>query len=233
MPNASFRPSVAVYSLIWRALLDRGPSAPPARLGGPRPPPLEPPAGLLQRRRPDEDHHGVGSAFLDLPRPLKLDPEYDGATDLQQLFHAVLRGTIEITRVLRPLEEAVLLDPALELLTGEEDVVNALHLALSRFAGRGRGYERQLWDRLERGPDQGVLTRPGGPRDDDQPSSQPSALIKRSRWPWVSPTRVFDRLIPASLMTRVTFMRPMPRMDSSISSTLAPFSSSEGSMSSS
>ena len=45
------------------------------------------------------------------------------------------------------------------------------------------------------------------------------------------PTSVLARLIPASLSIRVTFIRPVPRRARSISSTFAPFNSSEGSIS--
>ena len=96
-------------------------------------------------------------------------------------------------------------------------MIPALHLAGARLAGRGRSYERELGDRFEGVPYKGVLAGSGGPGDDDQASSShPRALIKRSRWPWVSPTRVLERLTPASLMIRVTFIRPMPLMATAI-----------------
>src|SRR3712207_153979 len=201
------------------------------RLGGLGSPAFEAPAGLLQRRSPDEDHHRVGTALLDLPSPLELDPEYDGAAAVKELLHALLRCTVEVARVLSPFEQAILLCPPLELFAGEKDVVPTVHLALARFPGRGGGNERELRYGSERGLDQGVLAGPRGPGDDDQFSSQPRTLIKRSRWPWVRPTRVLDRLIPASLITRLTVMRPIPLTERGISSTLAPLSSSGGSMS--
>src|SRR5215203_1130589 len=194
-------------------------------------PTREPAAGLLERRGPDEDHVRVWTLLPHEPRALQLDLKDHGLSSIQKLIDLLLRRPVEVTRVLGPFQEAALFNPALELVPGEEDVVFAVHFAGTGISRGRRDGVGKLGDRLERGPDQGRLSCSGGPGDDDQSSSHPKALIKRSHCPCVSPTRVLERLMPASLMTRVTLMRPMPLTARSISSTLAPLSSSEGSMS--
>src|SRR5829696_1358887 len=194
-------------------------------------PSCEPAAGLFQRRSAHEDHNGIRTFYLDLPRTLELQLENHGLSLVQKLLDLPLRRPIEVTRVFGPLQKAALLDPTLELRAGEEDVVSTIHFAGTRLPCRGRNRISQLRHGLKRSLYQRRLSCSGGTGDDDQPSSHPRALIKRSLCPCVSPTRVLERLMPASLITRVTLMRPIPLTARSISSTLAPLNSSEGSMS--
>src|SRR5918998_675101 len=105
------------------------------RLGGPA---REPAPRLFQRRGPDEDHDSVGALLAHLPRSLELYLQDHGPPLVQELLHLRLGRPVEVTRVFGPLKELFLLYPAFELLPGEEEVVPAVDLPLSRGAGRRR-----------------------------------------------------------------------------------------------
>ena len=67
-----------------------------------------------------------GRLFLHLPRALELYLQDHGLPFFQELLDLLLGRPIEVTRVLGPLQESALLDPTLELLAREEDVVSAV-----------------------------------------------------------------------------------------------------------
>src|SRR5687768_14652777 len=127
---------------------------------------------------------------MDLPRALELQLEDYGLSLVQRLLDLLLRRPVEVTRVLGPLQKATLLDPTLKLLAREEDVILTIYFAGTRLSCCGRHGISQLRHRLKRSLYQRRLSCSGGTGDDDQPSSQPRALIKRSLCPCVSPTRV-------------------------------------------
>ena len=119
-----------------------------------------------------------------------------------------------------PLQERALVDPARELVVGEEPVLAPVDLARASRARRGRDGDLEPWNALEQALDQRPLARARRPGDDeDGPRRAPPGAVTLAlrwlksstssvRWRSESPPTVFDWLIRHWFRSRAAFTRP-------------------------
>src|SRR5262249_54721724 len=105
-------------------------------LGGVGSPRLEPFAEGGGGGWGDEDLHRLRLGVPDRARPLDLDLEDDRAAVGELALDLLAKRPVLVPAVARVLQELAGLDPAIELLRGEEVIVAAVDLALPRRPGR-------------------------------------------------------------------------------------------------
>src|SRR2546422_6741656 len=123
---------------------------------------------LLFRRRDHEDEHRVRHQPADLLSALDVDLQHHLTARVARLLDPVAEGAVEVSVVVRVLEERALRDPRLELLPREKRVVLAGSFTRPRLPRRPGDRIDQVRLELEQAADERVLPHPRRPGDDDQ-----------------------------------------------------------------
>ena len=131
---------------------------------------LEPLAKRRRRGWRDEDLHRLGHRPPDLTGALHLDLEHDASPGGEAGLDLRAWGPVPIAGVGRVLQEALVVDHAIELLLGQEVIVDSVALSRPRRPGRRRDGQLELRHPLQQSPDQRALPNTGRPGDDEQPA---------------------------------------------------------------
>src|SRR4051794_27670765 len=132
-----------------------------------RPPAREPGPQRVERRRSDEHLHGLGEGLADLAGALDLDLEDHGHAGVDPAAQLGAQGAVAAAGVLGVLDEVPRVHARVELLRGQEVVVDPVLLPRARRP-RGRGDRQlELGHAREEVRDQRALAHAGRPGDDE------------------------------------------------------------------
>src|SRR6478752_7456237 len=127
---------------------------------------------LLPRRRLEEDEQRLGHRLAHLPGALQVDLQHRRLAGRQGEVDGPARGAVAGGLVDHgPLEQVALLDHGVELLVGDEPVVDAVLLAGTRLARGGGDREPHLRVRLAHRGGDGALADGRRAGQDDQPGA--------------------------------------------------------------
>ena len=191
--------------------------------GALRRPLAQPPLELGQRSR-DEDRHAAGDEVAHAQRACRLQLEQarlalrGDAVDLRAERAGALMQKGDV------LEELAVLDAAVELLVGDEVVVDAVDLTLSTRPRRRRDGQLEVGASLEQRLDERALAGPRGAGDDEELGARAqrrSRPTSSARCRSDSPPTVFDWLIRHWLRNLAAFTRPNLGTAISMSNTFA------------
>ena len=139
--------------------------------------PLAQPALELRHGGRHEDRHGAVDAALDPERPLGLELEEGRLAGCPEPVDLGEERSVPVPHVVDPFEELPRLDPAVELVAGQEVVMHAVFLAGSLRAGGRRDGDGQLRVAGRHARDQRSLAGPGGSGHDED--GLPGGFLRR------------------------------------------------------
>src|SRR5439155_8782306 len=184
----------------------------------------EPSSLLLARRRTHEDEYGIGMLAAHGERALHVEVEDDVGAHGEALLDRLPGRPVPRPEHREPLQEVVPLQAGVELLVGEEVVVDAVTLTGPRRARRHRYGEPQVSPvTLEEPADDGAFPRPGRSGNDQEDAQRAFSKCSSSPWRWCRPSPRTRRLslISSSSMRRRALTFPTPGIDSSKVRTLS------------